>query len=120
MPWHCSYLHFRNMPYPSRASLLTANAEPNVTMRPIIVTKPTSAQLTSVVLQDRQVCYAKKVNTKSHQNIPTTISPITLNISASEKCDGAIRVSKLEKFDKVKHQIKLVCQSDRNAVGRER
>lgn len=38
---------------------------------------------------------------------------------ASEKCDGAIRVSKLEKFDKVKHQIKLVCQSDRNAVERE-
>ena len=30
-----------------QASLLTANAEPNVTMLPIIVTNPTSVQLTS-------------------------------------------------------------------------
>lgn len=37
---------FRNMSY-LQASLLTANAEPNVTMLPIIVTNPTSVQLTS-------------------------------------------------------------------------
>jgi hypothetical protein len=54
------------------------------------------------------------------KNIPTTISPITLNIYASEDCDGAIRLVKLERFDKVKYQINLVFQSDRNAVKRER
>jgi hypothetical protein len=53
------------------------------------------------------------------RNIPTTISPITLNIYASELCDGAIRLGKLERFDKVKYQINLVDQSRRNAAKRE-
>jgi hypothetical protein len=34
----------------------------------------------------------------------------------SEHCDGAIRLGKLEKFDKVKRQIKLAYLSDLNAV----
>jgi hypothetical protein len=34
----------------------------------------------------------------------------------SEHCDGAIRLGKLEKFDKVNRQIKLAYQSNRNSV----
>jgi hypothetical protein len=53
------------------------------------------------------------------RNIPTTIRAITLNIYASELCDGVIRLGKLERFDKVKYQINLVDQSRRNAAKRE-
>lgn len=62
-------------------------------------------------LQDGQVCYAKKVGAKGHQEYSNNYQPNYFkHIYASELCDGAIRLGKLERFDKVKYQINLVYQ----------
>jgi hypothetical protein len=72
-------------------------------------------------LQDGQVCYAKKVGAKGHQEYSNNYQPNYFkHIHASELCDGAIILGKLERFDKVKYQINLVYQSDRNAAKREK
>jgi hypothetical protein len=63
-----------------QASLLTANAEPNVTILPIIVTNPTRVQLTSGSFKTGKFAMLRKYVPKVIKNIPTTISPITLNI----------------------------------------
>jgi hypothetical protein len=71
-------------------------------------------------LQDGQVCYAEKVGAKGHQEYSNNYQPNYFKHIRVRSCDGTIRLDKLGRFDKVKYQINLVYQSDRNAAKRER